>query len=75
MADVEIEVDYATEITAFLEDDINFNIEMDLLIEKVGIAEEEIQIFCEFCSKPFKTLNGLTRHKKNKHIASVDNTE
>ena len=57
----------------FLEDDTNFNVEMDVAVSEVSAVCTSKESFkCEQCEKVCKSKRGLARHIKLKHVVIVD---
>ena len=59
----------------YLEDDVDFNVEIDAVVTEVsviGVSNESFK--CKQCEKVCKSKRGLTRHIKVKHVVVVDNT-
>ena len=59
----------------YLEDDVDFNVEIDAVVTEVSVVGVSNESFkCKQCEKVCKSKRGLTRHIKVKHVVVVDNT-
>lgn len=54
----------------FLDEDVDFNVELDAVITEVE-AYEEVGYPCQDCDKICKSQRGLTRHRNVKHTTEV----
>ena len=58
----------------YLEDDADFNVEIDDVVSEVSVVGVSNESFkCDQCEKVCKSKRGLARHIKVKHVV-VDNT-
>ena len=51
----------------FLEDDADFNVEIDDLVSEVAAVPNDSTYKCDQCDKTCKSKRGLSRHKNTKH--------
>ena len=51
----------------FLEDDADFNVEIDALVSEVAAVPSDSTYKCDQCDKICKSKRGLSRHKNTKH--------
>jgi len=57
----------------YLENDSDFNMEMDAVISEISsISEVDIGFKCDQCKKVYKSSRGLTRHTNAKHAAMTE---
>ena len=47
----------------YLDDDMEFNVEIDAVVSEVTVVDESVAVFkCNQCEKVCKSKRGLTRH-------------
>lgn len=54
----------------FLDDDADFNVEMDDLVSEVAALPNDSTYKCDQCDKICKSKRGLSRHKNTKHAGA-----
>ena len=56
----------------YLDDDMEFNVEIDAVVSEVTVVDESVAVFkCNQCEKVCKSKRGLTRHTNTKHVRNT----